>query len=340
MSPTIRQSSALQKGLIVLSIGAVALLSACASSGESKPSAPPDDVAVVDPHAPEMSNVRVAAIGGPGAFPVNYAAENVGPDFGLAIEVVPIESAAIAVTSVVSGDVQTGITSYFGVIEAINQGLDLVVIAEGWQSSPGVGTLEALPSSGITSLADLEGKTVNVNSLTSAWMVKTRYSMVKEGLDPDAVNWVALPHGEVAAALEQGTIDASGTVGASQAAAKGMGSVTILDFGAGQFDGMAETGWVVTSEFAKANPNTVAALQCTLQTAQLAVSDDRDLYNQLFVDILGVPAEVAKASPATVWPGNNRVDSIQLNADIYFQSGLLDQEFDFAPHVLPMPASC
>ncbi|UOQ56894.1 ABC transporter substrate-binding protein [Leucobacter allii] len=287
-----------------------------------------------------MSAVRISGIQGPGTVPLQLAVEQTGAEHGLEIEPVYVDNSGVAVTSVVSGDTAAANSSYFGVIDAINQGLPIVVIAEGWASTPETGSLEALPDSGISSLADLEGRTVNVISLTSSHAIKLRHAMLAEGLDPDAVDWVELPYGEVAAALEQGTIDASSAVGPTLAAVRDLGSTAVFDYGTGEYTGMAESGWIASQAFIDQNPATVRAIQCTLLEAQGALVDDRDLFEEQFMSLLGAPAEVAASEVMLDYQSTNRLAEIQRNADIYFESGLLADEFDFTDHVLDAPTDC
>jgi NitT/TauT family transport system substrate-binding protein len=323
--------------------GLAVSLAACAPGGggtASTEGAATEELTAGDPSSPEVTDVSLAGIKGPGTIPLQLAADQFGSEYGLTIEPFYVDNSGVAVTSVISGDAAAANTSYFGVIDAIKQGLDLVVIAEGWASSPGTSSLEALETSGITSLADLEGKTVNVISLSSSHAVKLRDAMLKEGLDPDAVDWVELPYGEVAAALEQGTIDASSAVGPTLAAVRGLGSVSVFDYGADEYEGMAESGWVASRDFVEKNPNTVASIQCSLFDAQGALMDDRAFFEAQFSSFLGAPPAVAAAEVRLEYQTENRLDEIQRNADVYFESGLLTEEFDLSSYVLPAPESC
>lgn len=320
-----------------VALGLVAILAACSAGGDSDTGAP-SELGGGDPSAPEVTEVSIAGIKGPGTIPLQVAADESVTD----LEITPffVDNSGIAVTSVISGDTAAVNTSYFGVIDAINEGLELVVIAEGWASTPETGMLEALPDSGIEGLEDLEGKTVNVISLTSSHAIKLRDAMLNEGLDPEAVDWVELPYGEVAAALEQGTVDASSAVGPTLAAVRGLGSQTVFDYGAGDYEGMAESGWVASRSFVEQNPNTIAAIQCELFAAQGALVDDRAFFEEQFSAFLGAPPAVAENEVMLEYQTENRLEEIQRNADIYFSSERLSEEFDFEPYVLAAPESC
>src|SRR5690606_37781794 len=142
-----------------------------------------------------------------------------------------------------------------------------------------------------------------------------RSTMLEQVLDPDAVNWVELPYGEVAAALEQGTIDASSAVGPTLAMVRALGSVTVFDYGDGEYRGMAESGWVASSDFVENNPETVRAIQCSLLEAQRDIVDDRSIYESYLQSFLGAPAEAAAEDVMVEFQSENRFDEIQRNSD-------------------------
>ena len=338
---TVRSTKRVARGVTGAALfGAAVLLAACSSTAPEAPDDPASPAAEADPHAPELAEIAVTGIQGPGLIPLILANDRFAEQYGLVMEYVPSDNSGVAVTSVVSGDVATANTSYFGVIDAINQGLPLVVIAEGWASTPETGFLMARPGSGIESLADLEGKNVNVISLTSSHAIKLRASMTAEGLDPDAVNWVELPYAEVAAAFEQGTIDASSAVGPTLAAVRGLGATPVFDYGGGEYEEMAESGWVSSEAFVAQYPNTVAAFQCAIFAAQGALHEDRALYEEYFMSFLGAPEAAAKADIMVDFQTENRLDALQQNVEVYSASGLLAQEIDFAEHTLPTPTNC
>lgn len=341
-------TSALRRGttrgilMATAAVGVAALLTACASGTPTPTTEPTQDAptTAVDPHSPELASIKVTGIKGPGVVPLIVAADKFSEQYGLTIEYVPADNSGVAITQVVSGDVASANASYFGVIDAIAQGLPLVVAAEGWASTPETGFLMARAGSGIEELADLTGKTVNVISLTSSHAIKLRDSMVAEGLDPDEVNWVELPYSEVAAAFEQGTIDASSAVGPTLAAVRGAGATPVFDYGSGSYAGMAESGWITSTTFVAQNPNTIAAFQCAIFAAQGALNTDRALYEEYFQSFLGAPEAAAKADVMLDFQTTNRIDALNRNVEVYEASGLLGQSIDFADHTLAAPTNC
>lgn len=320
--------------LAILASAAIAL-TACASDSEAT-------TAQIDPHLPESPEFHAltmeAAIGAG-----LYAAieDGIAEDYGLSLEAGRIESSVTAVTSVVSGDAHAAQSSYFGVIDAVLQGLDLVIVSESYSSTPLGATLEALPDSGISSLADLVGKRVNVISLNSSHANKIKASMLAEGLDPSLVEFVELPYGEAGAALEQGTIDATSAHRSLGVEMKDtLNTVTVFDYGEGEYEGMAESGWVMSRAFAEQNPNTVAAFQCAIRAGMESLIDNPERYTEILRDTVGLSDMAIELDIPPVWEPETRVDSLQMNADLLYDIGALSEPFDISTIVIPQPQSC
>jgi len=348
MSPTPLRSRRLwTRSAFAVTAAAALLLAGCSGGGGSAEGnagsgGDSDAKASVDPTAPEQSKASIVGIRGPGMAPVwVIGQEGVDTDYNIEIRPGWVDNSGVAVTSVVSGDAAAANSSYFGVIDAVNQGIDLVVVAEGWASSPGSASLETLPDSGITKIEDLIGKNVAVVSLNSSHAIKLKDQLLKAGLNPDDVNWVELPYGQVPAALEQRTVDASSAVGAVLAQVKNtLKSVTVFDYGGGEYEGMAESGYIMLRSFVEANPNTTAAIQCSVSKASKMVKDDRAFYDQFLTKEMGMAPEDASKINLEDFQHTIRPKALQQNADVALNVGTIDKPFDFASITIPMPDNC
>lgn len=325
-------------GIAAVSVTAMLALSACGGSASSSAPALPNSA---DPQAPEVKEVSALTFRAPIAAGVIQAAKGgAGDEFGLKITPQWIESSATAVSQIVAGDVQAAQSSYFGVIDAARQGIDVVIVSESYASNPGAASLEALPSSGITELKDLIGKKVAVVSLNSSHAVKIKDSLLDQGLDPTQVEFVELPYGQVPAALQQGTVDASSAQGASLAQVKDtLDSVTVFDYGDGKYKGMAESGWIMKQTFVEQNPNTVAAFQCALLKGTEQVKDEA-VYAEILKTDLGFDDQAVTSDVAPDFGAEIRSEPLQLNADILKKIGAIDEDFDVASITLPTPDNC
>lgn len=80
------------------------------------------------------------------------------------------------------------------------------------RSHSGTIALLALPDSGISRPADLDGKTVGVSQVPGILWAFARVVIERDGGDPTTVNFVELPFPSMPDALIGGTIDVAGTL--------------------------------------------------------------------------------------------------------------------------------
>ncbi|MGY1840753.1 MULTISPECIES: ABC transporter substrate-binding protein [unclassified Modestobacter] len=139
-------------------------------------------------------------------------AEGVWEDNGLDLTLETANSSPNIISAVMSGDYQIGYGGVTAVFQAVENGIDLVLVAPASATSDdpeaGINDILVKPDSGMTSAADLEGKKVAVNALGGYVQLLAQIAIEAEGGDPDAVQWVELPIPDQPAALESGAIDA------------------------------------------------------------------------------------------------------------------------------------
>jgi NitT/TauT family transport system substrate-binding protein len=130
---------------------------------------------------------------------------------GLELEIETGQGGAALLPAVVSGQMQFATSNPVSLLQAREQGLDVRAIAH-WTSSRTEGedasAVVAQADSGIDSAADLEGKTVSVNTLSGMGGLTISEAVRQDGGDPSSINFVELPFPDMPAALEQGNVDA------------------------------------------------------------------------------------------------------------------------------------
>lgn len=147
-------------------------------------------------------------------------------EHGLDLTIEKASASPNITSAVMSGDYQIGYGGITSVFQAVEQGIDLVVIAAASATAEdpanGINDLLVLPDSGLDSAADLEGRKVAVNAVGGYPHLLGIIAVAGEGGDPDAVEWVELPVQDQPAALANGTIDSYvagepfGTLGRSE----------------------------------------------------------------------------------------------------------------------------
>jgi NitT/TauT family transport system substrate-binding protein len=132
-------------------------------------------------------------------------------DIELTVELA--QGGAAIVPSVMSGNAQFGFSNVVSMMVASSGGLPVRIVGPGVASTGEQGADfngVAVPGdSPIRTAADLEGRTVGVNTLNNICGVSINESVRKAGGDPSKLNYVELPPPDMPAALDTGQIDAT-----------------------------------------------------------------------------------------------------------------------------------
>lgn len=240
---------------------------------------------------------------------------------------------AAIVPGVVSGDFDIGFSNVFSLLKAAEEGLDIQIIAAG----PYVGDTPEEDFSGltvmdpeITSLEDLEGATIAVNTLLGIGEITVRETLEQAGVTD--INLIELPFPETTAALEAGTVDAVFQVEPFVGQAENAGGTVIAyPFTAAQ-PGMLVAAWFTTTSFIEDNPNTVAAFVDAMNTSNLNVQENRDFANEVLLTFTPTPSiEAAEATVLPVFRDEIDAESLATSAELSTKWGLLEDELDVEP---------
>lgn len=284
--------------------------------------------------APEVADINIGLIPIADVAPVPYALEQgYFEEEGLNVTLEYGVGGAALVPALIAGDIQVGFGNYVSHILAINEGFDLSIISEGPRAVPGFSGVFAMPDSGLSAAADLEGATVSTNTLNNVGPLAINAVLDAEGADADAIEYTEVPFPEAAPTLERGDIDAAWVVEPfTTLIQEQIGAEAVIDPFSGPTDGLAIAGYAVTAEFAQSNPNTVAALQRAIQRATDDLQDDATAreaiagYTELdpaILDAITLPGFVSEVDPA----------EIQRVADLMIEYGLIEDGFDVTAYI-------
>ncbi|MGH2663869.1 MAG: ABC transporter substrate-binding protein [Actinomycetota bacterium] len=288
---------------------------------------------------PELSTINLGLLPLADVAPVHIAiAEGFFEEEGLTVEIQIVESGATAIPALVSGDLDVTFGNYVSFFLASNEGLDLMVIADQNHATPGFSSMMTLPDSGIEDPADFEGRTFAVNALSNVAEITTRAQISDAGGDHDAVEYVEIAFPDMIAALDRGDVDGIFAVEPFVTIAEQeLDAVEVADPYGGRLEGFPVAGFQATSEFAEANPNTVAAFQRAMVRASQLAADEPDRV----VDILPEYTELSPELAANLTQPEfvSEIDPADLTvvADLMVEFGLLDEAPDVDALVIPTP---
>ncbi|HEY1671603.1 MAG TPA: ABC transporter substrate-binding protein [Streptosporangiaceae bacterium] len=286
-----------------LAVGLLAV--GCSSSGSSGStssgsSASPSSAKL------EQSSITV------GALPVVdsaglYLANKLGyfKQEGLTVKIAPVTQSTQAIPDMLHGTIAIiGGANYVSFIEAQAKGTaQFKVVAEGVTCKPNTFGVAVLPSSGITTPADLAGKTVAVN-LTNNIQTLTLNAVLKaDGVDPSKVKYVVIPFPNMVTALKAKQVNAISAVepflGGALAADGAKQVVSSCD---GPVANMPMSGYLATSAWTQKNPNTAKAFQTALLKAQAYANANPSAVKAILPTYTKVTAAQANALPLNNYP--------------------------------------
>lgn len=265
-------------------------------------------------------------------FLTAYVAKDQGyfDKHGLDVTLLPINQGNTGVAGIVSKSVDLSTPTPTTFLQAVDSGVDLVIVAatHTYPTPNKVGLL--VSSSGdVKSAKDLTGKKVGVNGIGGMQFVLLQEWLTKHGVSPKTVTFVEVSFPQMADALKAKQVDAI-TISEpfyQRVLASGTGQL-LADLQADIPEGTLGTMYVSTTDWAKRNPETIKAFRAALDDAAVFIRKDPAASKQSLVtharmsnellQLVNVPnvTVAAKPSQMTFW--------INLMKDQKLTSGTID----------------
>jgi NitT/TauT family transport system substrate-binding protein len=198
---------------------------------------------------------------------------------GLHVTFVPSISSETAIAAQVQGHYDITAGNYVSYIQAQQEGkANLDIFAEGDVTQPGAMGIYTKPDSPIKTLTELKGRTVAINAPKNILYLLMASVLAEYGMSPAEVHFV-IPQGgfpTMPARLKAGAFDAAvlpepfGSI-----AEQADGAVPLIDLSQGATMNFPGVGYVVTKQWARKYPRTLAAFYKALEQGQQIADTDR-----------------------------------------------------------------
>ena len=152
---------------------------------------------------------------------------------GLDVESTKFDSGAVAVPVLQSGRIDIVLSNTVSTFQAIEQGLDALVLAPGAivrVAPPDTTTALIVRKDSIKSLKDLEGKRIAVNVINSSAWLHMVAALEKHGVDRSKVRFAEVPFPQMNEPLLSGQLDAIGQVEPFRSALMATGKTEIVSW--------------------------------------------------------------------------------------------------------------
>ena len=286
--------------------------------------------------APEQSEIKLGIIPIADVAPVFIGIERgIFEEYGLTVTTEFAAGGAAAIPSVVSGDIDFAFGAYPSAMSAIEAGIPLLISTEAVRSGPLFAGLYSLPDSGIETPADMEGKTIAVNTLNNIVQIAVEAHLVDAGLTLDDVTLVEIGFPDMVAALETGAVDVIAVVEPFGSIARNtLDATLVVDMFSARLADFPVAGYYVTEDFAANNPNTIAAFNAAFAEAtDIAVNEEGALVAIVPTYTSASPEAAAALNYPNMVSGVD-AEYLQIVPDFMVAQGLLEENITVADHVV------
>ncbi|WP_129664917.1 ABC transporter substrate-binding protein [Phytoactinopolyspora endophytica] len=251
---------------------------------------------------------------------------------GLEITPVGAQGGAAIVPGVTSGEFQFGFSNVTSLLIAGAQGLDLQMVAPGNSSTGEVGedfaAIVTNPDSGISSAADLAGRTVAANTLNNIVDSTTRELVRQDGGDPSAIEFVEIAFPDMPGALANGQVDAAFVLEPFLSMTLEDGAVPIASPYAEVDPDLMIAAYFTSGQYAAEEPETVDAFVSAMEQSLAYAQDNPEEARDVLGTYTEIDAELRESLVMPRFEPEINVDTVQLLADLAEGDGLLDEPVD------------
>ncbi|MGO2112121.1 MAG: ABC transporter substrate-binding protein [Pseudoclavibacter sp.] len=259
---------------------------------------------------------------------------------GISIETTVVANPPAAIAAVQGGQVDIAYTPSIPLLNALNEGVPVQVVAAADGYPDGAGEADDAadiddtaiivnPDSGFTSTADLEGKTVAVPARNAQMEVTIAAVIEDAGGDPSTVNWVVLDFASAVEAVKGGTVDAAGLVNPFFGDALSQGMELLASPGVGFFEQGAVGLYVTSQNTATENADAIVAFREAAIESNGYANDNIDEAMARGQEITGVDIDPSEMTPV-YWPTEVRLEDIENVNSRLVELGYLDAEVDLS----------
>ncbi|WP_329048712.1 ABC transporter substrate-binding protein [Amycolatopsis sp. NBC_01488] len=317
---------------LALTVAVATALTGCSALGSDSSNAAPTGGAL------EKPKIKVAILPTVDTAPL-WLAQDAGyfKDEGLEVDAVVAASGQAAMTKAISGETDIAISSYMPFFVAKSTGTaDMQLVADATSISPKSVAIVTVPNSPVKTINDLQGKRIAMTAKNTASDLLAKSLMKDHGVDYNSVHWVQIPFPNVAAALQQGQVDAAllPEPFISQAA-KTAGAIPVIDVNTGASQDFPLSGYGATRKWVQANPKTLAAFQRAMQRATSETNKDRSKIEPLLVKYAKIDEDTAKLLSLPSFGTKLDARRLQRVPDLMAQMGAITSSVDAASMIAP-----
>ena len=286
-----------------------------------------------DTTSQEMTSIKVGVVPVVDVAPL-YLGIDKGffEEEGLEVEPVIAQGGAAIIPAVMAGDQELGFSNVVSLMLAQTQDLPVKIISQGIQATDDAendtAAIAVKGDSDIQEPADLEGKTIAINTLNNISQLTVTAALDSEGVDTSTLNFVEVPLPDMVGQLEAGQIDAAGLVEPFVTTGKNAGQRMIIYDRVATEPEMTVATYFTSDSYLQENPDVVEAFVRAMNRSLEYATENPDEARQAIANYTQIPPDVLADVVLPLWQTDLNVDSIENTAQLMVDQGIAESEPD------------
>ena len=251
---------------------------------------------------------------------------------GIEVQSTDFQSGTRIVEALAGGSLDIGFSATLSVLQAVQQGLDLVIVASGSfkaaDNRASTSALVARKDAGITGAAQLRGKTVAVNSLRSLdYLIAAEY-LSRGGLSPRDVTWQELSYSHMVPALDNTRVDAAFVAEPFLSILRNEDRVTVLSAALDIIPGTSTASYTALRSWTQSRPAVLEAFRRGLRRGIDACARDSQKIRDAVAKHTGIKPALAQEIGLPVLRPTLRAADLLPLVELARRHGLLVRDVD------------
>lgn len=287
-----------------------------------------------DDDAGGTTEVKVAVLPLADYAPVYWAKDHGQfEEQGLDVTFENLPGGPVGTQKVVTGELQFAFSNPISSTIATSKGAPVQTVA--LVSGLGEGELGVFvkPDSPIKDMADLDGKTVGINTTNNVGDVTFAKLAKAQGVDSEP-NWVEVPFPEMIDGVKNGSIEAGYLPEPFATAAKQAGLRQVVNLIQGENVGLPISTFVTSTQYAKQNPEVVEKFATALNDARDEIAADEDEFRAWLPEATDTPPDAAKEMHLPIFDTKLDADEMQEIADFLTELGIIEGDYDASEYTI------
>ncbi len=251
---------------------------------------------------------------------------------GLTIEPQLAEGGAAITPAVLSGDFQIGFSNTVSLLIAASKDLPVTIISQGVlggkTEDEAWADLLVLEDGPIKEPADLEGKTIAVNTLKNVCEVTIRASLADMGVDDSTLKFTEVPFPDMNAALEAERVDGACVVEPFVSQGKAGKAVGIDPFYVNTAPDLTVATYFTSKQYAAENAETVKKFVTAMERSLEYAQENPDAVRDILGEYTQIPPEAVANIKLPQWRSDLTIPTIERLSALSLEYGLIESEPD------------